>query len=102
LTLVLLVALCAAGSFLLWHANACQRLLEFDVDSFIRIRLYSRNDDRFLPLADPSGDLCAELADPRASQGLRRALGLHYKPAGFLYEAFLIARELLPSTLRRR
>jgi hypothetical protein len=102
LTIALVVALLAALGYLIWYANACRDLVEFDIDSFIRLRLYSKQDDRFLSLPEPHADLAVALADPAAARGLRGMLYLRHTPAGIMYEAYLIARRLLRPVLRRK
>jgi hypothetical protein len=102
LTAVLVVALVAALGYLIWFANACRDLVEFDIDSFVRLRLYSKQNDQFLRLPEAVPDLCAALADPAAARGLRGTLYLRHKPAGILYEAYVIVRRLPALLLRRK
>jgi hypothetical protein len=95
---VVAVALIIALGSLVWYANACRDLIEFEIDSFIRLRLYSKQEDRFLPL--PEGRPAPQAADPGASRGLRGMLYLRHKPAGIFYECYALVRRLASSLFR--
>ncbi|MEA2988690.1 MAG: hypothetical protein QOG83_1401 [Alphaproteobacteria bacterium] len=101
LTMVLVVALLVALGDLVWHAHASQALVEFDIDSFIRLRLYGKADDRFLPLPDAGADLCSKLA-AKTGTGFLGALNLRHKPAGIIYETYAILRHLFAPLFRRK
>jgi hypothetical protein len=100
LTLVLGIALVVAFSSLIWFANAAQDLVEFDIDSFVRLRLYNKQDDRFMPLRET--EVALPPPDAGATRGLRGALYLRHQPAGILYAAYVIARRVMSAAFRRK
>jgi hypothetical protein len=100
------IAVCLAAAaaiacgYLIWYSNAYQALLEFDIDSFIWLRSYNQQDDRFVAASDVTdfGGAAAPIATPR----LRDILYLKHQPAGVLYELYVLGRGLVSRFTRRQ